>query len=86
MSGDDYPAVRRLAWRAARRLTERAHPDVARAADWMAYDPTGPLDARRRAARDIAALFPRDAIAPPDDARVATLRAEARLARIEIGE
>lgn len=84
MERDDYPAVRRIAWRAARRLTERVHPGTRPA--WMAYDPTGPAAERAVAAREIAAALPSGAVGQLDRTVVAELRARAKAAAIEIGE
>jgi predicted CXXCH cytochrome family protein len=85
MAEDSYPAVRHLAWRAARRLVERHHP--AQAVRFAAtYDPTGEATARRRALDETRASLPPAAIISPDPSRATRLRAQAAEVNIEIGE
>jgi hypothetical protein len=80
MTGDDYPAVRHLAWRALGRLTGGAPAALAD------YDPTGAAPDRRRACQAIAAALPAVAAVAPAPASTARLRAVARQVAIEIGE
>ncbi len=84
MENETYPAVRRIAWRAARKLVQQHHG--AERPRWNEYDPTGPEAARKAAARQIAAMLPAGAVEPPDAARTAELRTRASSAAIEIGE
>ena len=71
MTGDAYPAVRHLAWRALERL----------GVDARDYDPSDDVVARA----DVVAHLAGDAVRP-SPARVARLRAHDRDDDIEIGE
>lgn len=76
MADDDYPAVRRIAWRSASALAPEA--------PWEPFEATAPAASRARA---IAAV--RHALAravDPDPSLVTSLRAQARAANISIGE
>ncbi|HJL20265.1 MAG TPA: ammonia-forming cytochrome c nitrite reductase subunit c552 [Sandaracinaceae bacterium LLY-WYZ-13_1] len=79
MEADPYPALRRIAWRSARRLA----PAVA--VDWSGYVPTGPAAARGAWVASLRARLGDAVIAPPPG-RVADLRARAERVAIEIGE
>jgi hypothetical protein len=83
MINDDYPAVRHLAWRALGRLSDGQAARPLRAID---YDPTGPAGERRRAGEAVRAALPPAALSAPEAAVSARLRAQARMAAIEIGE
>ena len=84
MAGDRYPAVRHLAARAIERLTAERLPQAAAVA--RAYDATAPGLARARALADLRAALAALAPSTPPKARLATLRAVARAADIDIGE
>jgi hypothetical protein len=75
MEHDDYPALRRIAWRSARALAP-AHVDAR-------YEPTGDRDARAAWVERVRAATP---VLAPDASRVSALRARAGRAAIEIGE
>ncbi len=75
MTGDAYPAVRHLAWRALERLGVAA-PD---------YDPSAEAAARAAVVARIRARVATDALAPAPEL-VARLRARGHGEDIEIGE
>ena len=78
---DEYPAVRRIAWRSARRIA-RGSID---APVWRAFDPTGDATSRQRAIAGIRAHLD-SPTSPIDRPTLARLRAEQRAVRIAIGE
>ncbi len=75
MEHDDYPALRRIAWRSARQLAPEAVGS--------SFDPTADATTRRAW---IEALPGLTGLARPAPARVAELRARAGRVAIEIGE
>ena len=83
MRSDPYPAVRAIAWRAARRLA--GAPD-APDAPWARYVPESRSAERARAADAIARALPAGAVRPLDPSRADALRADARALAIDIGE
>jgi hypothetical protein len=84
MSGDRYPAVRRLAARALVGLLAAPHPEAAEAA--RSFDATAPRSERQRRIASIEALLPQLVRAAPAPTEIAALRARARLVDIDIGE
>jgi hypothetical protein len=75
MAGDRYPAIRHIAWRAARRLGAPADD----------YDPSAPARDRAAAVDRLRVALETRAVAP-DPARVARLRAASPEDDVEIGE
>ncbi len=92
MANDPYPAVRRIAWRAARTVcntaaTSEVHrlprlPDAA----WMRYRPASAREQRDAAIESLLAALPPDTTTPPDPEVIAPLRAAASETAIHIGE
>ena len=80
MEADDYPAVRRVAWRAVRRIAPEVPGEV-----MDAYEATERARERRRAVARIEAALSVEPVRPPP-ALASELRAQAARVAIEIGE
>jgi hypothetical protein len=79
MASDRYPAVRHLAWRAARRMAAGGGGDTD-------YDPSAPPAARAAAVAGLRAALGAGVVVTPDAATVAALRARAPTGDLDIGE
>jgi predicted CXXCH cytochrome family protein len=90
MDGDDYPAVRHLAWRALGRLLATgvgaAAAGASPPAPLASYDPTGPPKDRRAVIEAVRGALPSGSVSTPDPETARLLRARARQVAIEIGE